>query len=115
MAGLVQLNECFQRVDDDAPRHLLAFKQRFLGFLALRDIAGDLGGADCRSRWRLDRGDAQRNVDPPSIFSCAHSLAVLDFFAPPYTVHDGAGLDAKIIGNDNVNVLADRLLLAKSK
>ncbi len=113
-AAIVGLDKCLQRVGDDVPRHLLAFEQRLLRHLLRGDIAGNAGGADDRSRLRPDRGDAERDVDPPVILIDANRF-VVDSFANSYFVPKALGLASQRVRNDDVDAAADRFLRGKSE
>ena len=84
-------------------------------FLSGADVAGDFGGADDRSRLRLDRGDAEGNVDPLSILVYANRLVVIDLLA----VFDFGKIprtsSRNSSGNDDVDPLADRFLRRESE
>src|ERR1700676_2594322 len=100
MAVVVALDERLERIGDDVASHLLAFEQRLLRDLLRGDVAGNLGGADDRAGLRPDRGDAERDVDPPVVLVDANGIE-FDFFPGSYSVENVTGLDAQSLRDDD--------------
>src|SRR5690348_5539858 len=95
---------------EDAAALLGLLPQRQPRPVGLADVAGDLGDADGRARRRLDRRDAERHLDLAAVLAPAHSLIVLDLFAPTNPAQDVIYLAEAVGRDDERDILADRLL-----
>ena len=89
--------------------------ERLPGFLGFGDVAGDLGDADDRARWRPDRGDAERNLDWSAIVAQPHRFVVLDRFAPADPAQDVPHLGQPLGRDDQIDILPDRFRRGKSE
>ena len=78
------------------------------GLVAVGDVAGDLRSADGRARRRLDRGNAERDLDRAAVLAQAHRFVVLDAFAPADPAQGVLHLALPVGGHDDRDVLPDR-------
>ena len=103
--------------DEDGVRR--CFEDRFSVGLApvngrggprtLRDVSGDLGGADDSSPDVPDGRAGEGDVDPPPPLRHAHGFKVVDRLPPPNALEDVRLLRHSILGDDAHDGLADHL------
>src|SRR6266702_2137037 len=84
-AALIDLDEGVDCTIDDATRQLFTLAQCLLCLKAFGDVAGNLRYADGCARGRLDRRDAERDLDRAAVLAQSRRFIALDAFAPADT------------------------------
>ena len=93
---------------EDAASLLDLLAQGVLGSSACRNVAGGRGCTDDLSRWRPDRGNAERNLDQAAIVAQTLGFVVLDGFAPADPAQDVTHLLRPVRRHDEIDALAHR-------
>ena len=94
---------------EQLPEPGLRSPNELLGALAFRDVAGDGRAADQSTYTVAQGGDRDGDDDLVPILADPHGFERLDPLAVPEPRHDPLELAPSIVGDDQVDLLADRL------